>query len=60
MTVTCLVVAVAVGAGAPPDGHVSGARFHAAGCAAAHEEEPGENYKRPLHPPALMHDGDEQ
>lgn len=32
----------AVGAGAPPAGHVSGARVHSAGRPAAHEEEPGE------------------
>ena len=44
---TSLPVVVAVGAGAPPHGHVPGARLEPAGCPAAHEEEPGD-------PPQLL------
>ena len=46
LTALCYVVAVVVvDPGAPPDGHVSRARFHSAGSPAAHEEEPGENHQ---------------
>ena len=46
-TAVCrVVVVVAVGPGAPPDGHVSGARLLSAGSPAAHEEEPGKKIRK--------------
>lgn len=45
------VLVVVVGPGAPPDGHVSGARFLFAGRPAAHEEESGKEIDQSLTPP---------
>lgn len=45
-TAVCfIVVVVVVDPGAPPNGHVSGARLYTAGCPAANEEEPGKKIR---------------
>lgn len=51
-----MIVFAVVGAGTPPDGHVSGARLLSAGCPAAYEEEPGKKTAvlEPLNPEVVI------